>query len=73
MLNKSGLKIAPPPKPKAPETQPPKKAHKISLITTSFVNLMSLLTRPRPYLILSLCSDLTVLTPTMVKNRQITK
>lgn len=41
-LNKRGLKIAPPPKPRAPETQPPIKANISSLDNDYLVNLRSL-------------------------------
>ena len=34
MLNSRGLKMTPPPKPRAPEIQPPKKANISSLTTT---------------------------------------
>ena len=42
ILSKTGLNIEPPPSPRAPETQPPAKATKTSLLTTSGENLRSL-------------------------------
>lgn len=52
ILSKTGLKMAPPPRPKAPETQPPAKAINTSLLITFGENLRSLLEIPFPYLIL---------------------
>ena len=52
ILNKTGLKIAPPPSPRAPETQPPTNATETKLFTTLGENLRSLLLIPFPYLIL---------------------
>jgi hypothetical protein len=48
----TGLKIEPPPRPNAPETQPPMKATDTSLLTTLGENLRSLLVIPLLYLIL---------------------
>lgn len=52
MLKRTGLKMAPPPKPRAPETQPPIKATVTNLRTTSGENLRSLLQIPLLYLTL---------------------
>jgi len=56
MLSKTGLKIAPPPSPRAPETHPPAKATVTSLLTMSGENLRSLLQIPLLYLTLKYCS-----------------
>ena len=52
MLKSTGLKIAPPPSPRAPETQPPTNATVTSLLTMFGENLRSLLQIPLLYLIL---------------------
>jgi len=52
MLSKTGLKIAPPPRPRAPDTQPPANATVTSLLTMSGENLRSLLQIPLLYLTL---------------------
>lgn len=52
MLRRTGLKIAPPPRPSAPETQPPAKATRTNLLITFGENLRSLLLIPFPYFIL---------------------
>lgn len=45
-LRIKGLKIIPPPRPKAPEAKPPEKANVISLIKADGVSLTSLGTIP---------------------------
>lgn len=52
MLSRTGLKMAPPPRPRAPETQPPMKATVTRRRTMSGENLRSLLQIPLLYLIL---------------------
>ena len=47
-LKSKGLKIVPPPKPSAPDINPPKKAKKTNLRTTVIVSLRSLGARPTP-------------------------
>lgn len=42
ILSKTGLKMTPPPRPNAPETQPPRKAKMQSFEIANGVNLMSL-------------------------------
>jgi hypothetical protein len=71
ILNRSGLKMAPPPKPKAPDTHPPRKANITNFITTDLTNLISLLDIPLLYLTLSLYSWFAVLIPTNVTQKQI--
>ena len=61
MLRSTGLNMAPPPSPRAPDTQPPMKATVTSLRTTLGENLRSLLLMPLLYLILKYCSQLTCL------------
>ena len=56
MLKRTGLKIALPPRPRAPDTQPPTKATETSLLTMFGENLRSLLHIPLLYLILKYCS-----------------
>jgi len=56
ILSRTGLKIAPPPKPRAPLTQPPINATETSLLTTYGENLRSLLQIPCLYFILKYCS-----------------
>lgn len=46
---RSGLKIEPPPSPRAPETQPPTNEKMRSLNMTSPLRTTSLLARPPPY------------------------
>ena len=61
--NRIGLKIVPPPRPKAPEINPPTKP-RVTNYTTAFpVNLMSLSKMPRLYLIFKYYSCLLILTP----------
>lgn len=60
--NKSGLKMEPPPSPRAPETHPPTKEKTMSLTNCQPSSLTSLLPSPVPYVILSICSLLTILT-----------
>lgn len=48
MLNKTGLNTAPPPRPRAPETQPPINPKVTIFITLDLSNLMSLEARPKP-------------------------
>lgn len=62
ILKSKGLKMAPPPRPKAPETHPPKKANMTSYITFLFSNLKSLSTIPLLYLSFNVYSFLTVYT-----------
>ena len=52
ILNITGLNIAPPPSPKAPETHPPTKATETNLLTTGGENFISLLQIPLLYFIL---------------------
>ena len=63
MFNRIGLKIVPPPRPKAPEINPPTNPRVTNYITVFPVNLMSLSTMPRLYLIFKYCSYLLILTP----------
>lgn len=56
MLSKSGLNMAPPPSPRAPEIHPPAKDARTSFLTMSGENLRSLLQIPLLYLILNFCS-----------------
>lgn len=46
-LSNNGLKIAPPPNPNAPETQPPRNAKVTNLITVYLSNLISLFEIPK--------------------------
>ena len=59
-LNNRGLKIVPPPKPSAPDINPPKKAKKTNLRTTGIVSLRSLGARPTPTKFLSAYSFFTL-------------
>ena len=59
-LKSNGLKMAPPPRPKAPDIKPPRKAKTTNLKTTEFVSLRSLGAIPIPTKILSACSCLTL-------------
>lgn len=58
----NGLKMEPPPRPRAPDTHPPTKEKTMSLTNYEPSSLTSLLPRPAPYFILSICSLLTILT-----------
>jgi hypothetical protein len=60
MLSKRGLKIAPPPSPRAPDTQPPIKEKRTSLKTLVLVKSMSLLHSPLLYFTFKACSLITV-------------
>lgn len=55
-LIKIGLKIEPPPNPKAPDTIPPKRAKTIRYVSVWPWNLRSLETNPALYFIFSSCS-----------------
>ena len=70
MLIKSGLKIAPPPKPKAPETSPPIKAKDRSFSKVLLLYLRSLSTSPIPILIFKFYSLFMILTDTQVSIQQ---
>jgi len=59
-LKSKGLKIVPPPKPSAPDINPPKKAKKTNLRTTVIVSLRSLGARPTPTKVFRAYSFLTV-------------
>jgi hypothetical protein len=59
-LNSKGLKIVPPPKPRAPDINPPKKAKNTNLRTTGTVSFRSLGARPTPTKFLSAYSSLTL-------------
>lgn len=59
-LKSNGLNIVPPPKPRAPDMKPPKKAKTTNLRTTIIVNLRSLGARPTPTKFLSAYSCLTL-------------
>lgn len=59
-LKSKGLKIVPPPKPSAPDINPPKKAKKTNLRTTIIVSLRSLGARPTPTKVFRAYSFLTV-------------
>lgn len=48
ILSKRGLKIIPPPKPKAPDTQPPKEAKTTSLVTLLPLKIISDSIKPLP-------------------------
>lgn len=61
MLNSKGLKMAPPPNPKAPEAQPPKKAKNTSFFTVFLSKRISESTIPTLNLSLSLYSSLILL------------
>ena len=63
ILSRSGLKIAPPPSPNAPDTQPPKRAKMTNLPTIALSNLTSDLARPLPTFFLSCYSELTLRIP----------
>lgn len=52
-LNRIGLKMAPPPRPRAPDMKPPMKAKTTSLKITEELNLRSLGAKPTPSLFLS--------------------
>ena len=52
ILRSTGLKMAPPPRPRAPDTQPPANATVTNLLTMLGENLRSLLLIPLLYLIL---------------------
>ena len=73
ILSKSGLNIAPPPKPNAPETHPPIVANMTSLVTVLFVNLRSESTKPFPTFSFSCYSLVTILIDRKVIKQQITK
>ncbi len=53
MLSRRGLNIAPPPRPKAPLTHPPRNANITNLSKADWVNMMSVDAKPKPTLILS--------------------
>ena len=55
-LKNTGLNIAPPPSPRAPETHPPAKATATSFLTMLGEYLRSLLQIPLLYLTLKFCS-----------------
>ena len=55
-LSKSGLKIEPPPSPRAPETQPPTNEKVTSLTIGTPVKLISEDASPEPYLTFRSCS-----------------
>ena len=57
-LSNNGLNMAPPPNPKAPDTQPPRNANVTSFTTAYLSNLISLCEIPRLNLILSAYSFL---------------
>ena len=59
-LRRSGLKMAPPPSPKAPDMNPPKKANVTNLRRTKKSNLRSLGAIPAPTRILRAYSFLTL-------------
>ena len=59
-LKSKGLKIVPPPKPSAPDINPPKKAKKTNLRTIGTVSLRSLGARPTPTRVFRAYSFLTV-------------
>ncbi len=61
ILKSKGLKMAPPPRPRAPDTQPPRVANITSLVTVFFVNLRSESTKPFPTFSLSYYSLVTIL------------
>lgn len=69
ILKSTGLKMAPPPRPRAPETQPPTKPKRTSRLTISGASLRSLLQMPRAYLILSFCSKLFLLIASKVTEK----
>ena len=59
-LKSSGLKMAPPPRPKAPDIKPPKKAKTTNLKTTELLSLRSLGAIPTPTNFFSAYSYLTL-------------
>ncbi len=71
ILRSTGLKIAPPPSPRAPDTQPPIKATVTRRRTMLGENFKSLLQNPLLYLILKYCSQLTSLIASNVTTMQI--
>ena len=60
MLRSMGLKIAPPPRPRAPDIKPPRKAKVINLKRALGIILMSLGAMPAPSLSLSYYSRSTL-------------
>jgi hypothetical protein len=59
-LNKSGLNIAPPPRPSAPDIKPPRKAKVTNLTRTKRSSLRSLGAMPAPTFNFKACSYLTL-------------
>lgn len=70
ILNSKGLKMTPPPRPSAPDTQPPINAKKTNLNILEPSNLISPSTSPDPYLIFNYCSLLTCLIDVIVIKQQ---
>ena len=70
ILKSKGLKIAPPPRPRAPDTQPPKNANITSLVTVFPSNVISLSHIPISYFNLRACSYLNILIYLNVNNPQ---
>ena len=68
--SKRGLKIAPPPSPKAPEAQPPKNANITSLARICCLSLRSDGARPKPTFCFSACSLLTFFIAKIVRQVQ---
>ena len=66
ILNKRGLKMTPPPRPKAPETQPPMIEKKTILVRLCVVNSMSPSTKPAPNSFFIRCSNCTRLTEEII-------
>ena len=60
ILSITGLKMAPPPRPSAPDTHPPKNAYIVSLLTTVGTYIKSVSQIPLAYFILSNCSLLAI-------------
>lgn len=67
-----GLKMLPPPRPRAPEIHPPRKAKTSRMTSYLPSNLISPSTIGCPILILSACSLLLILTPIMLKHKAMT-
>ncbi len=70
ILRRMGLKMAPPPRPRAPETQPPINPKTISLTRVHPRILRSLSDRPTPTFYLRACSFLTILIAITVMMQQ---
>ena len=71
-LSNKGLKMAPPPRPKAPDINPPRKAKVTNLIKTEALSFKSLDTIPAPTLVFKAYSFRTLFTAKNVRIMQYT-